>query len=258
MARDLPGGDRPVGGSLLVPQSLRRDRSSPAGHFFPSLDPREVASSEAVPDLRPPATDRDVLEAFAHRMGSPLGAVGNLVHVATSGGDVASVLAPLERSFTSVRTVFRGLQRWIDAVHRAPEHPEEVDVAALAGEAARRRLGLRAPAVLGGPSPARVRPGALARVLVEVLDNVERHGGRVLARVEASRRDGLVRLALDDRGPGWPAEGPEPAFRPFARAGAGVGLAIVRALAAAEGGGAFGEAAPEGGARVVVLLPAVP
>jgi signal transduction histidine kinase len=214
-----------------------------------------------VPVSTPPPTDHDVVAAFVHRMGSPLGALTNLLHLARAGGDLAPLLVPLDRSAASARVAFRGLQRWIEALRVDLGAPEDVDLTAVLGQAARPLLGDRVPRLPGPLCRARARPAAVGRAMAEVMDNVVRHGGGGVRRVEAWMRDGLVHLALDDAGPGWPPPGPEVAFRPFGGAGGaggGVGLAIVRGLVAGEGGAAWGEAAPGGGARVVIALPAVP
>ena len=97
-----------------------------------------------------------------------------------------------------------------------------------------------------------------------LLSNALRHtppGGHVCVRV--ARERSLVRLIVDDAGPGIPADFIENAFEPFARAaseragapnGAGLGLAIVRAVAQAHGGDARAENRPEGGARITITL----
>ncbi|MEX0833012.1 MAG: ATP-binding protein [Actinomycetota bacterium] len=108
--------------------------------------------------------------------------------------------------------------------------------------------------------------GARVRQVIEnLLSNALRHapaGGRI--EVSASRESGSIRLACEDSGGGFPPEFVARAFDPFARgeneptgsAGAGLGLAIVRAVAEAHGGSASVENLPGGGARVTVLLPA--
>jgi two-component system, OmpR family, sensor histidine kinase MtrB len=74
-----------------------------------------------------------------------------------------------------------------------------------------------------------------------------------------------VLLAVRDDGPGIPADALPRVFDRFFRAdparrgpGSGLGLAIVAELARAHGGRAFAENAPGGGARVGVVLPAMP
>jgi signal transduction histidine kinase len=88
-------------------------------------------------------------------------------------------------------------------------------------------------------------------------------GGVITIRSE--RTDAMVRILVEDTGPGFPKEVLERAFEPFVRSpadldgngsgrGAGLGLAIVRAVAEAHGGTAIAENLPAGGARVTLLL----
>lgn len=104
-------------------------------------------------------------------------------------------------------------------------------------------------------------PGAFQQVMLNLLDNAVKHGGRE-ARVVVSARlhaDELV-IAVDDEGPGIPETWRARVFEPFVQvvgrnvAGAGIGLAIVRDLVAAHGGRAWIEASPLGGARSAFTL----
>jgi signal transduction histidine kinase len=88
-----------------------------------------------------------------------------------------------------------------------------------------------------------------------------------LVRVRAVREDDTVRVTVEDTGSGFdPAFLPR-AFEPFARGaieaagadhGAGLGLAIVRAIMQAHKGRASAENRPEGGARLTLLFPGRP
>jgi two-component system, OmpR family, sensor kinase len=83
-------------------------------------------------------------------------------------------------------------------------------------------------------------------------------------RVRAQRRDGMVTVAVSDAGPGFPADFLPHAFERFRRAdparsrqhgGAGLGLAIVAAIARGHHGSAEAANLPDGGAEVRLLLP---
>jgi signal transduction histidine kinase len=105
----------------------------------------------------------------------------------------------------------------------------------------------------------------LRQALGNLLDNGLRavpSGGRV--SVVAERENGSLRLEVRDNGPGFPAEFLPVAFEAFSRpdagrarpdGGAGLGLAIVAAVAQAHGGTVRAENLPGGGASVVVSIP---
>ncbi len=88
----------------------------------------------------------------------------------------------------------------------------------------------------------RATPLALRRMLQNLIDNGLRHGGRVTLSAERDRQTATIRVA--DNGPGVPAEALHRLGEPFGRldpsrdrqaGGAGLGLAIVRALAERDG-----------------------
>lgn len=104
----------------------------------------------------------------------------------------------------------------------------------------------------------------LDRVVENLLDNADKYGGGAV-RVAVLRRDGRVRLEVDDAGPGIPGDLREQVFERFSRGtsagrrgqgtGSGLGLALVARHARLHGGEAWVEDRPGGGARFVVELP---
>ena len=155
---------------------------------------------------------------------------------------------------------------------RLPIRREPVDVASLVGgtvesfaaRAAERHVGIdvHVPETLRADvDELRVR-----QALGNLLDNGLRavpSGGRV--SVAAVRENGSLRLEVRDSGPGFPPEFLPVAFEAFTRpdagrsrpdGGAGLGLAIVAAVAQAHGGFARAENLPDGGAVVVLSIPA--
>jgi signal transduction histidine kinase len=104
----------------------------------------------------------------------------------------------------------------------------------------------------------------LEQALGNLVDNALRHGSGPI-RLEARQIGGLLELRVSDDGPGFPPGFLPHAFERFSRAdvaragaGAGLGLAIVDAIARAHGGTATATNKPDGGALVVVRIPAVP
>jgi signal transduction histidine kinase len=133
------------------------------------------------------------------------------------------------------------------------------------GAAAERR-GVAIEVDVPGELRADVDELRLRQALANLLDNAIRHtpsGGRV--EVVASRRDGALRLEVRDSGEGFPPGSLPGVFEAFARpdgararseGGAGLGLAIVRAIAEAHGGTVEAANAPGGGASIVLTIPA--
>jgi signal transduction histidine kinase len=104
----------------------------------------------------------------------------------------------------------------------------------------------------------------LERVITNLVDNANNHGGGVTA-VRLVRVGDFVRILVDDCGPGVPAADRTHIFDRFARGrssgqrgsstGAGLGLAIVSEHVHHLGGSTWVEDAPTGGARFVVEIP---
>jgi signal transduction histidine kinase len=95
----------------------------------------------------------------------------------------------------------------------------------------------------------------LAQALGNLIANAIEHG-RAPIGVDVAVRGGLVRVAVSDDGPGLPAPVAELRRRPRRGRGArGRGLAIAAEVAEAHGG-ALVSAPTEGGARLVLELPA--
>jgi two-component system, OmpR family, sensor histidine kinase MtrB len=149
---------------------------------------------------------------------------------------------------------------------------EEVRLAALVEEAlARRRLTGRGTAGL------RVEAGAenvvihadkrrLERVLGNLMDNADKHGGGLTGVTVASGETAACVL-VDDDGPGIPESERTRVFDRFARGtgsirtrteGAGLGLALVDRHVHAMGGTVRVGESPTGGARFIVELPVDP
>jgi two-component system OmpR family sensor kinase len=99
----------------------------------------------------------------------------------------------------------------------------------------------------------------LEQALGNLVENALRHGEGAVA-IEAKRADGVVELHVRDQGPGFPVDFLPRAFQRFSVAqesrsgGAGLGLAIVEAVARAHGGRAGAANPPSGGADVWVGL----
>ncbi|CAL9325642.1 sensor histidine kinase [Streptomyces sp. SudanB52_2052] len=145
-------------------------------------------------------------------------------------GEVRQVLDTLRAPGAAPRAPAPGLDRLPELVEQAASAGLTVDVE---GE------------------PPRLAPGtdlAAFRIVQEALTNVVRHSGSRHARVHLAHDTGALRLRVDDDGP---ATGKD-------AGGSGNGLAGMRERAAALGGTIEAGPRPDGGFRVLAVLPLTP
>jgi signal transduction histidine kinase len=127
----------------------------------------------------------------------------------------------------------------------AAPKPQRIDIAAeLSAIAGLRRDMGEAVELLPVPTSLTIQatPIALRRMLANLIDNGLRHGGQVT--LSAGEWEGRVKITVADNGPGVPEAALSRLGEPFGRidpsrdrstGGAGLGLAIVRALAERDG-----------------------
>lgn len=110
----------------------------------------------------------------------------------------------------------------------------------------------------------RVKSESIRHVIVNLLDNAVKYGplGQTIT-VHVTMSGADAHVGVSDEGSGVPSGDRESIWRPFARAktatdaaGSGIGLTIVRDVVTQNGGKAWVETAPGGGARFVVSVPA--
>jgi two-component system, OmpR family, sensor histidine kinase MtrB len=141
-----------------------------------------------------------------------------------------------------------------------PPQWENADLASLSREVLTMRQ-LPADLVTGDEPVMRTDARRFERILGNLVDNAQNHGGGVV-RVLILREESAVSIMVDDAGPGVDPDVRERLFEPFTRghashrtAGAGLGLAIALEQAGVLGGTLEAQSSPEGGARFVVRLP---
>jgi signal transduction histidine kinase len=147
---------------------------------------------------------------------------------------------------------------------------EPVDLAAITGEILRARrpgFGRQGVHVEAGLRPAALDgdPLLTERLVANLVDNAVRHniaGGHV--EISTATRDGRAVLTVANTGPAIPPEAVGRLFQPFLRLGGrrvhhdnghGLGLAIVRAIAAAHGASITAHARRGGGLAIDVTFP---
>jgi signal transduction histidine kinase len=227
---------------------------------------------------------RGLITALSHDLRTPLAALQVLTEAVQDG---IATGATRGRYLSEMQVHVAALSELIDelfALARAQAHPpgslrEEVEVGELVSEtvtamratAERRGVSVASEPPAGqahGPQlVARADRGQIRRVLLNLLDNAIRHtpaGGSVRARTV--RRDDRVHVQVADEGEGIAPRDAERVFEAFYQGGdgssrsgegAGLGLAIARAIVDAHAGEIWIEQGHEG-ATVCFSLPAAP
>ena len=269
-----PPPDAPIGGRRPLPVPPSGDEvarlAETLNDMLARLDEASVRErvfvADAAHELRSPlASLRTQLEvALAHPRGQ------DWAHVVSEG------LVDVHRMAVLVDVLLLLARLGAADPSSAAGPARVVDLAALARE--RAAASRRVPVVVEAPTSSddgclvRGSPRAYERLLDNLLDNAARHaatrvGCSVRRRHEVPDADEVVLEVVDD-GPGIDEADRERVFERFARldaardrdaGGAGLGLAIVRAVAEAAGGTvqATGRADGAPGARLVVRIPTV-
>jgi hypothetical protein len=213
----------------------------------------------------------------SHELRTPLSVIRTEVDVTL--GDPGASVAELRTMGDVVREASMRADRLVDALlvlarsdaqaRQGLAQREPVDLAALvsaavaavASEASARGLAVSTET---RPAPVEGDPELLERLVGNLVENAVRHnvdGGWVAVRT--GTESGAF-LSVLNTGPAVPAGEVDELFQPFRRSGtartgsrgAGLGLSIVRAVAAAHGGAVSAAARSEGGLEVTVRLPA--
>ena len=219
---------------------------------------------------RAQARQRRLVSDASHELRSPVAAIRQHAEVALAHPDrtsaaelAATVLAEdlrLQRLAEDLSLLTRADERTL-RLRRVP-----VDLDDLVFDEARRLRGVSGLRVdTTQVSAGRVDGDAagLRRVLGNLGDNAARHAGAQVA-FSVAEGDGVVRLRVEDDGPGIPEPDRERVLERFVRlddararddGGSGLGLAIVAELVAAHGGTVAIASNPTGGTRVEVTIP---
>jgi two-component system osmolarity sensor histidine kinase EnvZ len=142
------------------------------------------------------------------------------------------------------------------------EEPQDVELAGELEEIASRVGGVR---VEVQPCPVRIGRQALRRVVTNLLENAQRYGGGEIT-LRLVKEKSRARIQVQDNGLGIPQDELEKVFRPFYRleasrakstGGTGLGLAVVKQLAEANGWEIFLRNRKEGGLEAELVIKAM-
>jgi signal transduction histidine kinase len=217
--------------------------------------------------------ERRLVDEASHELRTPLGVMQAELDLALKEPRSREELEAALRSIAQEAERLRRLTQDLLVLARSdgghiPVHRTDVDVASILERVAAEfrdradRAGVRVE-VSGSPLRARLDGDRVRQAVENLVANAIRHAGRG-GRVEmrAERDADALRIVVRDSGGGFADDVLERAFEPFARAdgdrgsdGAGLGLAIVRAVAEAHGGSATARNLEGGGAAVSLELP---
>ena len=192
------------------------------------------------------AADRELAVDASHQLRTPLTALSMRLEEMIAAADDPDVvreegsaaLAQAERLADVVTQLLGPARRATASAAALTGIDEIVQQQVIEWEPAFRRAG-RKLAVIGERGlQAHVTPGGLAQVLATLVDNALMHGGGTVT-LQTSQNSRSVVIEVRDEGKGVP---PELASRIFERSvsgrpeGTGLGLALARTMAAADGG----------------------
>ena len=215
-------------------------------------------------------SQKSLLANASHELRSPLARIRMAVELSGTQGSPAA-RDEIQRSITELDQLVDEilLASRLDAREADIGTVESVDlIGLLAEECARVGAVFELPECTGEvvvPGVARL----LRRAVRNLLENAVRHGrrtGHAEVVAQLSLEGGYAVLHIDDRGPGVPADQRERIFEPFYRlpgasereGGVGLGLALVRQIAARHGGSVACDNREGGGARFTLRLPKSP
>jgi signal transduction histidine kinase len=206
---------------------------------------------------------RQLLANASHELRSPLGRLKMAVSLLETAepGARARLKAEIEHNIRELDELVEEvlLASRLEA-KREFDPVEPVNLLALAAEE-----GARFDAAVSGDDVAvRGEERLIRRALRNLLENARRYGGSQPPDVRVEASNGVARVKVCDRGPGVPPGERERIFEPFYRlpghaeqtGGVGLGLSLVRQIAARHGGTVHVESRDGGGSVFVLGLPA--
>ena len=206
-----------------------------------------------------------MLAALSHDLRSPLTAMRLRVELLAEDEDSTRLKALVEEMQAMVEQTLDFARAAAQGAAAQGEAVQEVNLAALLRDLVSDAGEGRATLAASDPVRVNLRPTAIRRALRNLIDNALRYGTR--AEVALVRQGGEAVITIADHGPGLPEDQLEAVFEPFVRGeasrsratgGVGLGLAIARSIARAQGGEVTLANRPEGGLLATLRLPLDP
>ncbi|MBI3636477.1 MAG: DUF4118 domain-containing protein [Candidatus Rokubacteria bacterium] len=280
----LVGSRGPVGALGLLPAGRRAIDTPEQRHQLETfanqtalaLERAQLADEAEAARVRVETEElrNSLLSSVSHDLRTPLAAITGAASTLLEGGDrvdAATRRELLESVHEEAERLNRLVQNLLEMTRLASGalslkrnwHPLEEVVGAALGRLAKRlaerRVYTRIPEDL--PLVA-IDDVLIEQVLINLLDNAVKHTAPgTLISIVATATDRTVTVEVADRGRGLPRGEEDQVFEKFYRAagaggrGAGLGLAICKAIVQAHGGHIWAQNVPEGGAAFFFTLP---
>lgn len=204
-----------------------------------------------------------MLAAMGHDLRTPLTSLRIRAELIDDDALRRAMIATLDEMSAMVEETLHFAR---DDARQEPTQDAPIDalIESVAQEQRARGHTVRRTASLDAGLRYRCRPVHLKRALHNIIDNAARYGEvRVASTIDSAAQ--VLRIAVEDDGPGIPAAQLELVFEPFTRLdsargmddghGVGLGLAIARSAVRAHGGDVTLHNRSSGGLRAVIELP---
>jgi signal transduction histidine kinase len=257
---------RPISDLAAAAERLGRDVNAPR---LPEAGPAEVAQAAAAFNTMADRISRFVadrttmLAAIGHDLRTPITRLRLRAEFVEDEATRAKILADLDEMERMVAGTLAFARD-----ESAAEPMGRLDLAALLRTIADEANDVAGEEVVSVTGPdqlaVQARPGALKRALANLVGNAVAYGGRCMVRLSGPE-GGMVRIAVEDEGPGIPEAERERVFQPFHRlepsrsretGGTGLGLPIARTILRGHGGDVTIANRSPRGLTATVTLPA--
>ena len=201
-----------------------------------------------------------MLGAIGHDLRTPLASLRVRAESVEDEGERARMSQTIEEMNRMLEDILS-----LARAGRSSEAPQKVDIASLADAVVEDFIELGSPVDIAESerAVAFVRPQQIRRALRNLIENAVVYGER--AHISVARDGGMICIAVADQGPGIAEDRMAEMLEPFTRlegsrnretGGAGLGLALVRAIMAEHHGELRLSNRAEGGLEACLMIPA--